>query len=191
MNNENDVTIWSQLAYVIRSHLYVALITTAFGFGAFWWFLVQDTWKQLFSVICMIIYFCTLYTRGERCAKQDRRSVSKQKPYALKGVVLSLGISAVTLLLWALFRVTWSFMVIDGSISGYSGVVYNFAFIIWTFCCNGFMSLYQGGMHWYMHIVIYALPALALGLGYFAGFKSFSVADRVSGYAAKRMYEKE
>ncbi len=187
MDNENEITIWSQLGSALWSHLYIAFITTAFGFGAFWWFLVQNNWKQLYSVICMFIYFCVLYTKGAKIARQDKRSFSAQKPYALKGIVLSLGISAVTLLLWVMFRMTWVYMTIDGNISGYSGVVYNFAFIVWTFCYNGFMSLYQGGMHWYMHIVMYALPAAALGIGYFAGYKGFSFADRMT----MGMYEKQ
>lgn len=187
MVNENEITIWTQLRSVIWSHLYISLVLTAFGFGAFWWFLAQSVWKQIFSVICMVVYFCVLYTKGARCARQDKRSFSKQKPYALKGVVLSLGISAVTLVLWLFFAMTWSFMTIDGNISGYSGVIYNFAFYIWTFCYNGFLGLHQGGIYWYMHIVMYAFPALAVGVGYFAGYKDFSFADR----AIAGIYEKK
>lgn len=184
---ENNTTIWTQMRSVLLSHLYMSLITTAFGFGAFWWFLVQDNWKQLFSVICMIIYFCVLYTKGSKIARQDKRESARTRSYALKGVVLSLGIAAVTFILWALYRVTWVYMTIDGNISGYSGVVYNFAFMVWTFCYNGIMCLHEGGMFWYAHIIIYAFPALSLSAGYFAGMKGFSFSDSV----ISRMYEKK
>ncbi len=184
---DNEVTIWKQLRSVIWSHLYMSMITMVFGFGAFWWFIVQDTWKQIFSALSLIAYFCALYTKGTKIARQDRRESSTTKPFALKGVVLAAGLGAATFFLWLLYIMAWNFMTIDGSIAGYSGVVYNFGFMLWTFCYHGFLGLFKGGVHWYMHIVIYVFPAIALGIGYFAGMKEFSFTESVN----KRMYEKE
>lgn len=184
---DKKVTIWGQIKSVLWTHLYMSLITMAFGFGAFWWFIMQNNWKQLFSGICLAIYFCMMYTKGTKIASQDRRESSATKSYALKGVVLGIALGAVTFLLWLLYRMTWLYMTIDGGISGYSGVVYNFVFMIWTFCYHGFLGLFKGGMYWYMHIAIYVFPILALGLGYFAGMKEFSFTAAFN----KRLYEKE
>ena len=184
---DNEVTVGSQIKSVLLTHLYTALITLVFGLGAFWWFLAQDKWKQLYAVICSIIYLCVMYTKGEKIAKQDKRTVSVTRPYPMKGFVISLSITAVTLILWLLFRMTWSFMVIDGNIWGWSGVVYNAAFVVWTYFCNGLMNIDGGHIEGYMYIVLVLLPAVGLGLGYFAGYKGFLLTE----YAAKNMYEKE
>ena len=187
MEEKYTDTITSQIRSVLWSHLYSSIIMSVMGLFAFWWFMSKNIWQQLISSAFIIAYACVMYSKGERLAKRDKYSVSTLKPYPLKGVVLSLSVSAITFLLWLCFYITWNYMSIDGSIEGVSGIIFNMLFMVWTYMYNGIMGAYHGGIHWYAHVLMYLVPTLSLGIGYFAGYKDFDISEKID----ESMYERE
>lgn len=187
MKEQVNMSLFGQFKSVIWSHLYISLISAAFSLGAFWWFITQDFWKELLSIVFTIIYFCVLYSKGSKIGKHDKRGYAQQKAYPAKGLVLSLSIVAITLLLLVLYKVSWNFMTIGGSISTYTGVFYNFIFIIWTFPFQGLMGISNGYIHWFGYFIIFIVPIISVSLGYLAGFHKFSIHDKVTSI----VYEKK
>lgn len=178
MNPIIEKGTFRQIGSVILSHLFIVLVVSAFGFGAFWWFLTKALWKELFSVICTAIYFFVLFFKGQKIAAHDKKSYSDETPFAWKGLILALGPMIITFILWLLYRMTWVFMTIDGSISGYSGIFYNIVFTIWTFPFNGIICLYEGGMFWYGHLILYLVPLISIAVGYYAGYKDINLYEK-------------
>ncbi len=180
-----EITLKKQILSVFWTHLYVMIISVIFGFGAFWWFLAQHTWKIVYSVIFMTIYFCALYTKAHTVAAHDLKGYAQTKSYPAKGIVMGGIISASTFVFWILYRIVWS-MSGAGGLLGVWKSLYNGFFLCYTFIYNGIMSPYKGGMFWYAHIVIYALPPIAAGLGYFASYKKFNIYEKLLPF----MYER-
>lgn len=173
-------------ALIVR-HLLTSMAITVFGLVAFWWFLEQAFWKQLFSIICTAIYFVMMMSRAQRIAERDRHGWSEEKAYPLKGFVLAVAPVLTTFILWAIYFFTWNCLTIDNSVYGLPGILYNVIFTVWTFPFGGITGLYQGYMMWYGHILIYAVPAFAVILGYWLGYKKIRLEDRLDSM----MYEKE
>lgn len=181
-----EITLKRQIWSVFWTHLYVIIISVIFGFGAFWWFLAQDVWKTLYSVIFMAVYAGALYCKAHRVATHDLKGYAQTKCYPAKGLVLGLVIAGSTFILWCIYRLIW--VTNPGeSLVGVWRSLYNGFFICYTFIYNGIMVPYKGGMFWYAHIVIYALPVISAGLGYYAGYKKFNLYDRLLPF----MYERK
>lgn len=180
-----EITLKKQIWSVFWTHLYTIGISIVFGLGAFWWFLAQPVWQKVYSVIFMIIYFVALYMKGHKIAAHDLKGYAQTKAYPAKGIFFGLLISLSTFILWIGYRLVWI-----GSPDGLMGVwksMYNGLFIFYTFIYNGIMVPYKGGIFWYSHIVMYALPVAALGIGYFAGFKGINIYEKLLPF----MYEKK
>lgn len=176
-----------QCGMLILRHLATSMAITVFGLVAFWWFLEQAVWKQLFSIICTAIYFVMMMSCAQRIAEHDRQDWSEETAYPLKGFVLAIAPVLTTFILWAIYFFTWNCLAIDNSVYGLSGTLYNIIFTVWTFPFNGIMGLYQGYMMWYGHVLIYAVPALAVIAGYWLGYRKIRLEDRLDSM----MYEKE
>lgn len=176
-----------QILSCAGSHLFIALVTSAFGFGAFWWFLTQSNWKEIFSIICTVIYIIVLFLKGQKIALHDKKSYSDETPFWFKGILLAIGPILITFIIWLLYRMTWVYMAIDNNISGYTGIIYNISFILWTFPFNGLICPFQGGIFWYGHIIIYVVPLISLFFGYAAGYKGINIYEKI----LPLMYEKK
>ncbi|MCX7715747.1 MAG: hypothetical protein N2171_08490 [Clostridia bacterium] len=181
-----QISLKRQFFEILYTHFYVTGLSVVFGFGAFWWFLSQYRWHMLFSIIFTAIYFCALYSKAYKIAVHDAKGYAKTKTYPFKGFVLAVVVCGSIFILWGLYRISWVYMTIDGEISGYTGMLYNSLFIFWTFPFNGIMMPYKGGIFWYSHFVIYLLPIAAAGAGYYAGYKKFSIYEKL----LPMMYEK-
>lgn len=179
--------VLKQCGKVLLRHLLITAVITLFALAAFWWFIEQAVWKQVFSIVCTLLYFSVMASCAQRIAEHDGRDWSPEKAYPQKGFLFALVLVAATFLLWALYFFTWNFLTIDNSIYGGAGTVYNIIFMVWTFPFNGLMGLYQGYMMWYGHVLIYAVPALSMIVGYLLGYRKIRVTERLEAL----MYEKE
>lgn len=187
MKDKINRIFWRQCGKLLLQHLFITSVITLFALAAFWWFIEQPVWKELFSVICTLLYFALMMSAARRIAVEDGRSWTEQTPYPAKGFLTSLTVLAVTFFLWLIYRFTWSFLTIDGSIYGIAGTIYNVLFTVWTFPFNGLTRLYMGGMMWYGHFLVYLTPLLSITIGYLLGYKKISLSERIEPF----MYEKE
>jgi len=181
-----EITLKRQIWSIFWTHLYVIIISIIFCVGAFWWLLSDRTSIRVYSLLCMTIYAVALYMKAHAIATHDHKGYARTKMYPLKGVVLGFIIAASTFVLWCGYRVVWITNPGD-SLVGIWRSAYNAVFLFYTFIYNGIMVPYKGGMFWYAHIIIYVLPVLSAGLGYFAGYKKFSLYEKMMPY----MYEKK
>ena len=175
-----------QIMSVLVSHIYVVVIGSVFGLGAMWWIIDKPVWGKVFSFFVTLFYFSVIYSKAWDTAAHDKKPYVDMQPYMLKGAVLSIGILSFSLLLWLLYKMAWTFLVIDASLATYTGVIYNVMQIFNTFMYTAFIGLEKGTMNWYAHIIIYLVPLAACTLGYIAGMKDFTIMDKLMPF----VYEK-
>lgn len=190
MKNIGENTVKKQVMSILKAHAAVNAAAAVVGFGGFWWFLAQSVWSRVYSGICMIIYFYVMYTAGRRAFIADNRSNSLLKPFWQKGFLLGAAASVSVLVFWTGFRLVWLGASPDGLVGVWRSV-YNIFFILYTFVYNGIMSPYRGGIFWYAHIAMYALPIIGAGMGYAAAYKGINISDTAAEKLKPFMYEKD
>lgn len=187
MKNKINQVFLRQCGTLLLHHLIITAVITLFGLAAFWWFLEQPIWKEIFSAVCTLLYFGMMMSAAQRIADRDGKGWTQQSPYAAKGFLLSLSVVGTTFVLWLLYVFTWSCLTLDGSVYGLAGTFYNIVFTVWTFPFNGIIRLYQGGLMWYGHFLLYLPTVFSVTLGYWFGYKKIRLSDRLEPL----MYEKE
>lgn len=177
--NYDDITWKGQIFGMLGVHAYITLIAVVFGLVAFWWFLAQRTWNLVYSMIFTVVYFMVLYSKAWRTATYDKHPHVKTKSYPWKGLLLALGVVLSILFAWILMRMTW-ILPHDETKINIVGMVLNAVFVLWTYPFNGIQCVYQGGIHWYAHIIMYGVPILACTIGYFAGYHEVRITDKIT-----------
>ncbi len=182
-----QISLKSQFAAVFVRHIFISGLAVIFGIGAFWWFLTKRTYNLLYSCIFTCIYFGMMYTKCSRIAAHDLKGYAETKAYPAKGAVLAVPVAAVTLALDIARLAVWKYCSNDMGLTNIPSVICNAVFIIWNFAFNGIMNIHKSSISVAGHIIIYAVPAVSAFLGYFAGFKRFSITEKLIPF----MYEKK
>ena len=166
---------YKQSFRLISAHALACFVIFIFGILIFAGLITNNVGSIVFSTIATLIYFISIYNHSYKIAQKDKKSYTPEQPYMFKGLVLAVGIFAVSIILYALYFVAWKFMTINDALISVSGWINNFLFIIWTFPFTGFIKLSNGDMTWYGYIIVAAIPFIASFLGYFAGYKNFDL----------------
>ena len=166
---------YKQAFKLISAHAVACFFIFIIGILIFAGLITNKVGNIVFSTIATLIYFMSIYNHSYEIAQKDKKSYTPENPYMLKGLVLAVGILAVSIILYALYFVAWNFMTINEALISVSGWINNFLFIIWTFPFSGFIKLSDGVMTWYGYIIVATIPFIASSLGYFAGYKNFDL----------------
>ncbi len=172
---------------VIKAHALISLVAFLFGVLIFPAAITSPVGKIIFSVVATLMYALSIYNSAYEAYNRDSKSYTEESPYKLKGLVIAVPLSIATAIIYALYFISWRFMSIDGIITGASGWINNFLFLIWTFPFNGFLDLSNGAMNWYGYIIIAVVPLISSTLGYLAGFFGFDLSGKIN----KLIYEKK
>lgn len=187
MRDSMKMTVRYQFLNMLLMHIAAAGVTVVFGFVAFWYFMSEPIWKEILSVVFMIVYFMIIYIRAKKFALLDNKPYTPLKLSMIKGVLFGVFIAAVTMLLLAVFKGMWAIYGGSGTLGGVIPTIVSMVFYYWTFPYNGIMGLSQGMMTWYSVVIMALLPIAASWCGYFAGSRKIELVEKFEEY----MYEKE
>ncbi len=176
-----------QILRLIKTHTYVAFFTFVFGMLFLASIVTTKTGGFIFSLLATLIYFFAIYNTSFDICKQDKKSYTKTMPHKLKGLVLPVGVLAVSILLYLLYIISWNFISIGKELISVTAWINNILFIMWSFMYNSFINLYQGNMSLFGYIIIAVLPFVASALGYYAGYVDFDINEKF----LKMVYEKK
>ncbi len=142
---------------------------------------------NIFTVITLFIYFSFIYGEAFNIAKKDKKNYTDEEPYLLKGFLLPIGLTIITILLYVLYYVVWRYMSVNGALTSMVAWTLNMPYIIWTYAFNDLIGLEKGIMSWYGYIIVVFTPVIFSGIGYIAGLKGFDIKEKLSKY----IYEKK
>lgn len=167
--NTTDVTLKTQFVRTIISHIKIsAFLLLLFGVCLInLWTL--DIARNILCVIIPVIYAFHMADVGNKTGMHDHKSYSKTKPFAPKGFMLALPILVLNLIFWLIFKFSWS----DNA--SLISVLAKLIFYAWTFPFTAFVYTDKASMHLLCHMLLYLLPILSLGIGYFTGYKKWEV----------------
>lgn len=176
-----------QLFAPVKTHLKISFLGSVFGMFILLPVLVYPVASVIFTVILMLIYFAGIYGVAADCAKQDKKPYTPQEPFWWKGLLLPVGILVCSAVLFALYKIAWTFMSANGALTTGTGVVGSLLFNMWTIMYGAFMGLEKGAVTWYGLGMLAVVPFIASGLGYYAGLRGFEIYDKITGL----IYEKK
>lgn len=176
-----------QMLKIIKSHIFSTILIFVLGIVSAGALYGENSFLlTVFSIISLIIYFGMMYSEAYGIAQHDKKRITSEEPFFLKGFLLPVGLTIVTILTYVLYYFVWKFMM--GGITFSLGAwLLNMVFIIWSYAFNGIIGLNNGIMEWYGYIIVIFVPALFSGIGYIAGLKDFDINSKLS----KFIYEKK
>jgi hypothetical protein len=186
MTESTKMKIYQQAGGMLVSHMIAAVVAFIFGMTAFWWFLAQPVWKELFSVIFAGVYTGFIYVKAKKYAVYDKKPYTENQANLLKGLLFGAVLAGVTLLLWFFYWIGWTYFSSGDGLSGIVSMFFNFLFMVWTFPLNGIMGADHGVLRLVGVVLMYVLPVVGSVAGYLAGYFKFNLMEKLQGM----MYEK-
>lgn len=179
MKDKSKMTIGYQYRHMLLGNLTAVLVITLIWLMAFTWTFEKPVIKLISGIILTLVYFFTIYGNAGAYARHDKKSYTVLQPDIKKGFLMGLLISAVTLILFAGYKLVWTAFSTDGSLNTWWAVGVNMLFLLWTFPFFAFFGELCGSITWYGLVLMLVVPVLASGLGYFAVCKNFDLADKI------------
>lgn len=183
-------TTWTtkyQMGSIFLAHLEAVGISFVFLAVAFYALMTKSISKEILSIVFIIVHFGIIYSRAHRFATLDIKAYTKTKPDIKKALFAGFIISLSYIVLLIGYNLVWKYGSVDGVLISFPSFVYSLVFYVYTIPYNGIMGLSHGEMMWYSKALMLLVPPLAACLGYFAGLKGFSVAEKLSTF----VYEKQ
>ena len=176
-----------QMLKIIKSHIFSTILIFVLGLVSAGALYGENSFLlTIFSIISLIIYFGMIYSEAYEIANHDKKKFTSEEPFFLKGFLLPIGLTIITVLTYALYYFVWKFMM-GGTAFNLGAWLLNMIFIVWTYAFNGIIGLSHGVMEWYGYIIVIFVPVLFSGIGYIAGLKGFDINSKLS----KFIYEKK
>lgn len=166
---------FQQIFNMIRTHFFVCGIFFLLGLVIFAGIITNKTGAVIYSIICIPIYFFSIYNCAVRICQRDKKTYTEQTPFKLKGLILPVGLLFVSVILYLLYFVTWEFMTVNGALFSFQGYFNNILFILWTFPYTGVIQLSNGTMAWYGYILVALLPFVASFSGYLMTYNNLDI----------------
>jgi len=166
---------FNQIAIIIKRHFIVSIATMFFGI-ILPVFLINGV-KEIASLIAMFIYVLVLYSTSLDIARQDSKQYTYEAAYPWKGLILPLGIYVVWGFLYILFHVSWKYGIVHPDFV--SGLINNILFVMWNYVYMGFMQIIEGKFAVWTLLLVFLVPLVSCGIGYFAGYKGFDISEKV------------
>lgn len=176
-----------EVFYMLLVQVIASAISLLFSSVAFWWFLDKSVWKELLSIIFILVNGGMIYSHAHRFAIQDNKPYTPMNTSIFKGIMMGLIITIVNLLIFAAFKAVWYLWGTDTSLTNWGAAGVNTLFSIWTFPYFGILGTSNGHITWYAAVIFTIMPPIASYLGYTAGCKQFYLLEAFTKFS----YEKK
>ncbi len=144
---------------------------------------VKPIFKEIISVIFMLIYFIFLLIKAGFIAKTDIKDYTPTNKSYKKAIIFGGIISFSNLLLWAILKTV--FTLINGE-DGIFSFVLSAVFKLYTIPYNGIMGINGADIMWYSLVMMIVLPVISVLSGYCAGIKKFDFSKYISRFIYKK-----
>lgn len=174
-----------QMLLLAKSHLSTGLV-----FMILFLFTVSmygPAYNVIFGTCGFLGYFLTIYQSANNAYLDDKKTISPLTPYAAKGFVLPLLLTAFSLVIVLLYKFAWAYGAVSEKAVEMWAVPLQILARLWTVPYHPFLGMDGGKLSLIGYIIIFLTPFIASGLGYFAAYKGFDLNEKIHGIA----YEKK
>ncbi len=168
-----------QILSLVGTHLLANVTIGVVGLVFMASVLTNPIGKIIWGIIAVTAYAMAIYSASWQIAYEDMKPHTEETPYMLKGLLLPIGILALSVILLLGYLLAWNGLSIDGELATATAYIYNISYIMSTFAFNSFLGLTKGGANLLGHIFMYILPFVASMLGYIAGMKGFVISEKL------------
>lgn len=184
--NKFKYTVIGQMLDVLRAHFVSALLLS------FIWITLIAVWSTqvggyVFTALALVSYFLTIYSCGERAAKNDKKPYADGVQDIRKCLYIPLLLILVNLVFAGIYKFTWVFGSDGNAISEVWSVITNILSFAWFSVYGSLAGMDKGNLSVIGIACIIVLPILSYFPGYLAGIKGFDINEAVFGF----MYEKK
>lgn len=149
---------------IVLWHFIAQVVCLCIGFGAFGAFITKyEIVDQLVSVGMMVGYAMYMYSKVYKIGERDTKSYSEEKPYVMKGVVLSILLLLVNLMLAGLYAYSFHAGTLVSKFTAY------FPFRLWSYAQRGFIAAPDGSIAPLFWVLYFCVPLVSCGFGYISG----------------------
>lgn len=173
---------------MLWAHVKAQLFSVALGPLVFFIWLTSQTGWQMMGIATGIFYVITVYSAAYKIADKDIKSYSQNKPYTLKGVVISLLTLACTGIFALLYHLSY---IVDLSflrIGAILELVLRYGFRWWGFAFEGFRIAPDGSISVIYWLLLFLTMPIASFFGYFCGMKKIELSYM---FFSRLVYKKE
>lgn len=170
--------IVGQLFGMFWTKLVVTIFEMLIGFSAVAGLQNHPVAATIISMLFLLFEFSQLYSAAFEAAEFDKRPYTKNKSVPWKGIYLPAVILLFTLMLYVLYRIAWIYGGGSDGLQNLKSVAMNVPFVLWTIVYDPFLKLNLGHARAAGMAVLFLLPVVASGLGYYAGYRDFSVTEK-------------
>lgn len=146
----------------------------------------NDFGNIIFGICGTLGYFLSIYSAASTFLTDDKRTVSPLTPKALKGFFLPAFLIIANLIAILLYKLAWAYGSDGESMTQAWSLILNIISLLWVAPYQPFLGMAHGHIELHGYLIIFVLPIIASGLGYFAAFKGFDLSAKVHSIA----YEK-
>lgn len=175
MKKEKEITFSKQLLKIILSHLKaLGIIFLVFYFMGIAFWAIHDIVTLIMEILILVVYVVFMASAGRTCAVNDMKKEAKTKAFAAKGAVLAVPVAVLNFVMWGALQ-----LVHAGQLSEITKNVMQTIFFVWTVPYNIFLKPNGAQVRIIGQLLMYAVPFLAVGLGYLSGVKNWDIYEKL------------
>ena len=148
---------------LLGNHILFIVLAFVFMF-IFGWLIEKKYGLITYSIFISLIYTLVIYGDMWDVGNKDAKPYTKEKPYLLKGLLMGIIASSVSIVLVILFFIA------KAGYFNFDNI--NFIYRVWMTVFIGFIDTFGKKYTWIFWAVIFIVPVFSF-LGYLAGMKSF------------------
>ncbi len=164
--------LWAHVLFIILSFFLMYILG---------WLINKENGIITFSYITSILYFLMVYSDSWEFGRKESKSYSTIKAYPMKGLVLGLLASSISIIITIVFYVA--------KFTDNNFIIINIIYRVWMSMFIGFFESYGEILPHVFALVLIVLPVASF-LGYLAGMKNFSIQAKIMPIMYKKVPKK-
>lgn len=185
--NKLKLSIPGQMLLILKTHFSTAVLFMVLFLLTFSLSSGTGIGSIIFSIAGTLGYFLSIYSEAYSCVSADKSPASKLSVHPAKGFILPLILTLVTGIIILFYKLAWTYGSTGENVSEIWSVVVNVITLLWFSPYQAFLGISHGHINLIGYLIIFILPYIASGLGYFAGCKGFDLGEKIRSIA----YEKK
>ena len=169
---------------VIFTHIKIMILSLIPGSVMFSGEIFSERVGFWYSVLFAGVYVMLIYSETYRIGELNAKTVSKQKPYAAKGFLISVPLVVISVVLTLIWHFSWMNAPDSKAVGTY---IFRFIYMAWDFAFFGFAGMDRGYVSIIGYAVVLILPFISSGVGYLTGIHDFPIGIKLK----QLMYKKK
>lgn len=176
MSKNKEITSKSQFFNAFFSHLKTVLILFFIFYFALLSLWTVNILNKVLAVLVLVIYIFAMASCGNLTAEYDLKSYSKTTPFWYKGLLMGISIIVSNFIAFCTLKLVWAV----APQTNLATVIANILFCVWTIPYNSFLKLSGSDITVLGHVLMYTVPIISTGFGYFSGYKKWNILEKLN-----------